>query len=86
MPIADKRTADITATQGGVMPDEVGVVTGELTLLAELDDALKVALKVQYKDADEWYTVTNGHCQLVDAKDLEAVMALTVGLLNRPEG
>ncbi|MEN3306189.1 MAG: hypothetical protein V7603_2391 [Micromonosporaceae bacterium] len=79
-------TADITAGPGGVMTDEVGVVTGTLTLRTELDASKVATLHVQYKDADEWYTVTGGHCQLASAEDLAAVHALAVGLLNRPSG
>ena len=56
---AQNRTADIVAGPGGVMTDEVGVVTGELTLRTEYADG-QVTLRVQYKDADEWYAVTGG--------------------------
>jgi hypothetical protein len=41
---------------------------------------------VQYKDADEWYTVTGGRATLGDPADLAAVHAIAVALLNRPEG
>ena len=78
-------TADITAGPGGVMTDEVGVVTGELTLRTELDGGSAV-VKVQYKGADEWYAVTGGRVTLHDPHDLEAVHALAVALLHRPEG
>ena len=79
------RTADITAGPGGVMTDEVGVVTGELTLRTEHADG-RVALRVQYKDADEWYAVTGGSAPLADPAALDAVHTVAVGLLNRPEG
>jgi hypothetical protein len=75
---------DIVPGPGGVMTDEVGVVTGELTLRTEVDDKLAVTLKVQYRQADEWYTVTGGRATLVDAGDLGAVHAIAVGLMNRP--
>lgn len=78
-------TAHITAGPGGVMTDEVGVVTGDLTLRTGLDGD-KVTLRVQYRDAAEWYTVTGGRATLADPKDLDAVHAVAVGLLNRPEG
>jgi hypothetical protein len=81
-----QRTADITAGPGGVMTDEVGVVTGDLTLRTELDASKAATLRVQYKDAEEWYTVTGGHCKLKAAEDLDAVHTLAVGLLNRPSG
>jgi hypothetical protein len=78
------RSADIMAGPGGVMTDEVGVVTGELTLRSEFADG-QVTLHVQYKDADEWYVVTGGRAPLTDPADLEAVHTLAVALLHRPE-
>ena len=84
--MAEQRTADITAGPGGVMTDDVGVVTGALTLRTELDDAGNVTLRVQYKDAAEWYTVTGGKAHLSDPKDIDALHGIVVGLLHRPEG
>jgi hypothetical protein len=81
-----QQTTDITTGPGGVMTDEVGVVTGELTLRSERDAKQAVTLRVQYKDADEWYTVTGGRCQLAAPEDLAAVHTIAVGLLNRPKG
>ena len=78
------RTTDITPGPGGVMTDEVGVVTGELTLRSELAGN-EVTVRVQYKDADEWYAVTGAKATLADPADLEAVHSIAVGLLNRPE-
>ncbi|MDQ8702654.1 hypothetical protein RCO28_09155 [Streptomyces sp. LHD-70] len=40
------------------MTDEVGVVTGELTVAAEELPDGGVAVTVQYAGAEEWYTVT----------------------------
>jgi hypothetical protein len=68
------------------MTDEVGVVTGDLTLRTELDVGGNVVLRVQYKDAAEWYTVTGAKATLTDPADLEAVHSVAVALLNRPEG
>jgi F0F1-type ATP synthase epsilon subunit len=79
------RTTDIVPGPGGVMTDEVGVVTGELTLRSELAEG-KVVLRVQYKDAEEWYAVTGGMAALNEPSDLDAVHAIAVGLLHRPEG
>jgi hypothetical protein len=86
MSVAEQRTTDIKAGPGGVMTDEVGVITGDLTLCTELDDAGNVVLRVQYKDAAEWYTVTGAKAKLADPADLEAVHGVAVALLNRPEG
>ncbi|MEU4680755.1 hypothetical protein [Micromonospora sp. NPDC023737] len=79
------RTTDIVAGPGGVMTDEVGVVTGELTLRSDYADG-RVTLTVQYKDADEWYAVTGGRAALPDPAGLDAVHGIAVGLLHRPEG
>ena len=76
---------DIVAGQGGVMTDEVGVVTGDLTLRTEVT-GFDVAVSVQYKDADEWYAVTGAKAPLHDPKDADAIHAVVVGILNRPEG
>jgi hypothetical protein len=81
----DSKTSDLVPGPGGVMTDEVGVITGELTLRSELDGD-KLTLRVQYKDADEWYVVTGGKATLKDPADLDAVHQVVVGILNRPEG
>jgi hypothetical protein len=77
------RTSDVNAP-GGVMTDEAGVITGELTVRSELAGD-RVTLHVQYKDAEEWYVVTDGSVTLKDPADLDAVHSLTVALLHRPE-
>ena len=78
-------TTNITAGPGGVMTDEVGVVTGDLTLRTETsgDD---VTVRVQYQEADEWYTVTGGKAKVKDPADAAAVHQIAVGILNRPQG
>jgi hypothetical protein len=85
-PVADSRTSQITAGPGGVMTDQVGVITGDLTLRSELDPDGQLALRVQYREADEWYTVTGARATLTDPADLDAVHTIAVGLLDRPLG
>jgi hypothetical protein len=82
---ANAKQSNLTAGPGGVMTDEVGVVTGDLTLRTELTGHT-VVLRVQYKDAAEWYTVTKARADLKDPADLDAVHAIAVGLLVRPAG
>jgi hypothetical protein len=84
-PPAPLRT-DITAGPGGVMTDEVGVVTGDLTLESAPGADGSFVVKVQYKDAEEWYSVTGARGTLKDPADLAAVHAVVAGILNRPEG
>jgi hypothetical protein len=84
MPSAEQRTTDIVAGPGGVMTDEAGVVTGELTLQSELTRGTYV-LRVRYKGAAEWYHVTGTRTKA--RKDaLDAMHGLAVALLHRPEG
>jgi len=49
----------LTARPGGAMTDEVGIITGDLTVRTTLDDDRHCAhAAVQYTGADEWYTLT----------------------------
>jgi hypothetical protein len=84
--MSDSRSTDIVPGPGGVMTVEAGVVTGPLTLRTELADGGDVALRVQYKDADEWYAVQGGTAHLAAPGDIDAVHTIAVGLLNRPQG
>jgi hypothetical protein len=81
----EQRTTDIVPGPGGVMTDEVGVITGPLTLRTEVDNKGNAVLRVQYKDADEWYVVTGSRTTIMDNRDIDAFHALAVALLNRPE-
>ncbi len=76
-------TTEFTAGQGGVMTDEVGVITGDVTLRTEVDDDGALVLRVQYTGAEEWYTVTGGRCTLTDPGDAEPVHQLVAGVLRR---
>jgi len=58
------RTTDFVAKRGGVMTDEVGTVTGELTLRTELVEGGAVRVLVQYVGAAEWYRVTDAPTSL----------------------
>jgi hypothetical protein len=79
-------STDITAGPGGVMTNEVGVITGELTVRTEVAESGKLTVHVQYKEAEEWYVLTGGRATLKDPADLDAVHKIVVGILNRPEG
>jgi hypothetical protein len=64
-------TKDIVAPPGGVMTDEVGVVTGDLTLETQVSPDDVVSLRVQYKGADEWYKVTDAEIKVSDPSQVE---------------
>jgi hypothetical protein len=83
--MAGPLTTDITAGPGGVMTDEVGVITGDLTVRTQYADG-RVTVRVQYKDAAEWYAVTGGTAPLADPADAETVHQIVVGVLDRPDG
>ncbi|WP_237536623.1 hypothetical protein [Streptomyces sp. SID5785] len=40
------------------MTDEVGVITGDVTLATVPQDGGLARIEIQYTDADEWYTLT----------------------------
>lgn len=40
------------------MTDEVGVITGDLTVATRLLPDGRAGIAIQYMDADEWYTLT----------------------------
>lgn len=75
-------TKDIVAPPGGVMTDEVGVITGDLTLAPDVAEDGTVTLCAQYKGADEWYRVTDTAI-IVDPADQAAVEQAANDLLNR---
>ena len=78
-------TSLFKAGPGGVMTDDVGVITGDLELRTTLTDGA-VTVEVRYEGADEWYRLSASDCRLVDDKDLEALHHALLGVLNRPEG
>lgn len=74
------------AGQGGVMTEEVGVITGDLELRTVSGEDGVVTAKVRYAGAQEWYRLRGGSCKLADERDHAAVHSLLVGVLNRPTG
>ncbi|MEU4834120.1 hypothetical protein [Streptosporangium sp. NPDC023615] len=74
------------AGPGGVMTDEVGVITGDLTVaIAIVGDQVRV--QVQYTGAEEWYTPTGSPAPLAGrtgpAMKTAILRAIRAGL---PEG
>lgn len=81
--MAQERRTDFVAAPGGVMTEEVGVVTGDLTLVTRVDDAGGVTQRVQYKDAAEWYGLTGAPTVFADGQDIDALHTATVERLSR---
>nr|WP_168723241.1 hypothetical protein [Streptomyces sp. SAT1]ANO42836.1 hypothetical protein A8713_036965 [Streptomyces sp. SAT1] len=54
----DRLVDAVQAGPGGAMTDEVGVITGDLTLATTALPDDRARLDIQYTDADEWYTLT----------------------------
>jgi hypothetical protein len=84
--LSNAYNSPLVAGQGGVMTEEVGVVTGDLELRTTVDSSGVVTAKVRYAGAQEWYRVRGGMCRLVDERDHAAVHSLLAGVLNRPSG
>jgi hypothetical protein len=76
---------EVTAGPGGVMTDEVGVVTGDLTVRTQADDAGALTCQVQYQQADEWYRITGAPTQLAN-DDLATVHAQLVARIQHGDG
>jgi len=78
------RETTFVAPPGGVMTDEVGAVTGELTLRTELTPDGAVRVLVQYLGAAEWYRVTGAPTSLPPDTTLDALHERILGeLLGR---
>ncbi|MET9469046.1 hypothetical protein ABZY44_30470 [Streptomyces sp. NPDC006544] len=46
------------------MTDEVGVITGDVTLTTEVGPDNSVQVRIQYTGAEEWYTLTGSPAPL----------------------
>ncbi|MFD6889375.1 hypothetical protein [Streptomyces sp. NPDC059957] len=51
-------TAHVKAGPGGAMTDEVGVITGDVTLTTTRGPHDTVHVRIRYTGAEEWYTLT----------------------------
>ncbi|MEB3371110.1 hypothetical protein [Saccharopolyspora mangrovi] len=80
--MAELRTT-LTAPPGGVMTDEVGVITGDLELATDCEDGA-VRVWIRYDGAEEWYRLSAADCRLHDARDHEPLHASLAAVLNRP--
>ncbi|WP_327356413.1 hypothetical protein [Streptomyces sp. NBC_01304] len=49
---------EVIAGRGGAMTDEVGVITGDLTVATSLRPDGRADIAIQYTGAEEWYTLT----------------------------
>ncbi|MFI6690091.1 hypothetical protein [Streptomyces sp. NPDC050485] len=60
MPAPEPAVCDdqVTAGPGGAMTDDVGVITGDLTIRTTRLPNNLVDIAIQYTGADEWYTLT----------------------------
>lgn len=78
MPGAPQRHVDqVTAGPGGAMTDEVGVITGDLTIVTTLRPDGRAAVDIQYTGAEEWYTLTGSPVAVVPG-GLEVLHAAVV--------
>ncbi|MBT0567276.1 hypothetical protein [Williamsia sp. CHRR-6] len=62
----------VTAGAGGVMTDEVGVITGSVELASRRDADGVGRVRVRYEGAAEWYTVSDVARPLASDGDLAA--------------
>ncbi|MHB9755406.1 hypothetical protein ACYBSK_13645 [Streptomyces sp. BYX5S] len=81
----DRMQGDVKAGPGGAMTDEVGVVTGDLTVATIREDGGRARIAVQYTGADEWYTLTGSPAPL-PPEGLEALHAEVLRRVERGGG
>ncbi|AJT40374.1 hypothetical protein [Psychromicrobium lacuslunae] len=59
---------------GGIMTDEVGVITGEVEIESSLDDTApspRAVARCRYDQANEWYSITDAARSLDSAEQLQ---------------
>ncbi|MFI9256034.1 hypothetical protein [Streptomyces sp. NPDC053069] len=77
---------EVTAGPGGVMTDDVGVITGDLTVRTTPGpDGHTAHVTVQYTGADEWYTLTGSPTPIPD-RCLAAYHRDLLGRIRRGQG
>jgi hypothetical protein len=76
----------LTAAPGGVMTDEVGMITGELELRTRCTPEGQVRVGIRYAGAEEWYRVSAADVVLRDRSDHQPVHQALLRVLHRPEG
>ncbi|MBZ6142502.1 hypothetical protein [Streptomyces olivaceus] len=54
----ERLVGEVKAGRGGAMTDEVGVVTGDLTVATAARNDGLADITLQYTGAEEWYTLT----------------------------
>jgi hypothetical protein len=79
-------SSTFTAPPGGVITDEVGVITGDLELRTQCADNGQITVTVRYAGADEWYHLGAADTTVHDVADHEPVHHALHGVLHRPEG
>ncbi|MFD9302142.1 hypothetical protein ACFWCB_05470 [Streptomyces sp. NPDC060048] len=57
-------TSHVKAGPGGAMTDEVGVITGDVSVTTEAGPDDMVQVRIQYTGAEEWYTLTGSPAPL----------------------
>ncbi|MEU0009103.1 hypothetical protein ABZ079_33825 [Streptomyces sp. NPDC006314] len=76
----------VTAGPGGAMTDEVGVITGDLTVATILlSDGHSVRVAIQHAGSDTWYTLA-GSPAPVPAGQLAAYHRDLLGRIRRGGG
>nr|WP_019070619.1 hypothetical protein [Streptomyces hokutonensis] len=75
----------VTAGPGGAMTDDVGAITGDLTVRTVRRTDHLVAVTVQYTGADEWYALTGSPVAVPDGA-LESFHSAVLAAVERGGG
>ncbi|MFI1801254.1 hypothetical protein ACH427_28460 [Streptomyces sp. NPDC020379] len=60
----ERYAGTVTAGPGGAMTDEVGVITGDVTVVTALRPDGRAVVRIQYLGAEEWYTLAGSPAAL----------------------
>ncbi|MFF4402467.1 hypothetical protein [Streptomyces sp. NPDC001480] len=85
-PDTNSYTSTVTAGPGGAMTDEVGIITGDLTIATTLlPDGHAARVTIQYTGAKEWYTLTGSPAPIPQG-GLAAYHRDLLGRIRRGQG
>lgn len=80
---AEVFTTVIKVARGGIMTDEVGVITGDVEIESSLSDSGEAVARCRYDQANEWYVVSDAVRALHSGETLKDFHEALVGEYRR---
>lgn len=83
--MSNELTTTLTAAPGGIMTDEVGVITGEVEIRSTVTDSGQASAQTRYAGAEEWYTISAAAARLGSPTELPVYHTKLVAKYLGPE-